>query len=168
MKPTALVPMGPAELMMETHKDQLVLCHRLEFIADSLPYFVDRQTCIGVARTLGPLIRRAHKLEEEIVFPAVRDHWKALENIEKTLERLRYEHLEDECFAEELHDALMAYGCGEKRPGPDAFGYMLRGFFEGLRRHIAFEQEMIVPLFSMTNTALRTRPGDAELVQRFG
>lgn len=165
MKPSALVPTRPAELMIKTHKDQLVLCHRLEFIADSLPYFVDRKSCIGVARVLGPLIQRAHKLEEEIVFPAVRDRWKALENIDKTLERLRYEHLEDECFAEELHDALMAYGCGENRPGPDAFGYMLRGFFEGLRRHIAFEQEMIVPLFSMTNTAFQTLPNDPEPMQ---
>lgn len=168
MKHADLVPEHSAKLLMQTHRDQLVLCHRLEFIADSLPYFVDRQACIGVAQTLGPLIHQAHRLEEDIVFPAVRDRWKALINIDKTLERLRDEHLEDEGFAEELHDALMAYGCGENRPGPEAFGYMLRGFFEGLRRHIAFEKEMILPLFSMTSSAVQTVPTKPERVQKLG
>lgn len=131
-----------AALLTATHRDQLALCRSLEAIADSLPSHVDRAACLNAARALGPLISRAHDLEERLVFPAI----EARHAISASIERLKYEHMEDVCFSEELHDALMAYGRGSPRPAPDAFGYMLRGFFEGLRRHIAFEQEIIVPL----------------------
>jgi hypothetical protein len=40
----------------------------------------------------------------------------------------------------------------------DAAGYMLRGFFEGVRRHVAFEREMLAPLMKL---ALR-RAGSPE------
>ena len=41
---------------------------------------------------------------------------------------------------------------GESRPNlaPDAAGFMLRGFFESLRRHVAFERQLLVPLFELT------------------
>lgn len=143
----------PAALFAAAHRDQLALCDLLEEIADSLPGAIDRPNCIGAARALGPLIQRAHDLEEDIVFPAISMRWRDLVDIEATMERLRYEHIEDACFSEELYDALMAYGRGEDRPNPEAFGYMLRGFFESLRRHIAFEREVIMPLFAMAETA---------------
>lgn len=135
-----------AALLLATHRDQLALCRSLEAIADSLPTDIDRAACINAARALGPLISRAHDLEEVQIFPAIERRRAAAIDLTRTIERLKYEHMEDVCFSEELHDALMAYGRGEPRPTPDAFGYMLRGFFEGLRRHIAFEQEIIVPL----------------------
>ena len=34
----------------------------------------------------------------------------------------------------------------------DKLSYMLRGFFEGLRRHIAFEKEHLVPLLMQKGT----------------
>jgi hemerythrin-like domain-containing protein len=150
-----IAPTGPTrsaatiqliEMLTATHRDQLALCRTLEAIADSLPAALDRSVCISTARALGPLITRAHDLEEDLIFPAIEQRWPEIEGMSKTIERLKYEHMEDICFSEELHDALMAYGKGEDRPSPEAFGYMLRGFFESLRRHIAFEQEVIWPL----------------------
>lgn len=138
------------DMLCATHRDQLALCAALEAIADSLPNDIDRPACINAARALGPLITHAHALEEDVIFPALESRWQQLTGLGHTLERLRFEHLEDICFSEELFDALMAYGRGVDTPSPDAFGYMLRGFFESLRRHIAFEQEVIVPLFRLT------------------
>lgn len=135
-----------AEMLVATHRDQLSLCRTLEAIADSLPTKIDRATCITAARALGPLITRAHDLEEDLIFPAIENRWTGKAGLSRTIERLKYEHMEDVCFSEELHDALMAYGRGDDRPSPEAFGYMLRGFFESLRRHIAFEQDVIIPL----------------------
>lgn len=137
------------DLLNATHRDQLALCTMLEGIADSLPNTIDRCTCITAARALGPLIAKAHDLEEHMIFPAVRERWAASSDIAATIERLEFEHMEDICYSEELFDALMAYGKGDERPSPEAFGYMLRGFFESLRRHIAFEQDVIVPLFKL-------------------
>ena len=31
----------------------------------------------------------------------------------------------------------------------DAFGYMLRAFFEGVGRHVAFEKAILVPLLAL-------------------
>ncbi len=145
-------PEGIGDFLLASHRDQLALCTSLEAIADSLPGQIDRSACINAARALGPVITHAHTLEEDVIFPAILLRWPQLSGLNHTIERLKFEHLEDICFSEELYDALMAYGRGEDRPAPDAFGYMLRGFFESLRRHIAFEQEVIVPLFRLGNS----------------
>ncbi|GGA44249.1 hemerythrin domain-containing protein [Pelagibacterium lentulum] len=142
-------PYGLGDFLLASHRDQLALCASLEAIADSLPAQIDRPACINAARALSPVISHAHTLEEDVVFPAIARRWPQLSGLTRTIERLKFEHLEDICFSEELYDALMTYGRGEDRPAPEAFGYMLRGFFEGLRRHIAFEQEVIVPLFRL-------------------
>lgn len=158
--PRGLAARDPDRLLAflgTSHRDQRVLCDQLEAIADSLPEQVDRALCLYAARALGPLIAHAQALEEEVLFPALESRWRGLPGMARTLERLRLEHCEDACFAEELFDALMAYGRGVPDPAPETFGYMLRGFFEGLRRHIAFEEEVVVPLFGLV--ARRGRDG---------
>jgi hypothetical protein len=77
-------------------------------------------------------------------FPDDRQRLADLEDIETTLTRLRFEHCEDECFAEELTEALHALGAGRAEINIEATGYMLRGFFEAMRRHIAFESEHLL------------------------
>ena len=158
------------------------LCAALEAIADALPDNLDTQHTLHVARLIGPTIRRAHAFEEKTVFPLLEAHFATRPELSATLERLHFEHWEDESFAEELAeklvDAVMRVASrrrGERpkagpavrfaaiepahAPGADgrhaqadpqaeALGYMLRGFFEGLRRHIAFEEEHLVPLLA--------------------
>nr|WP_312891188.1 hypothetical protein [Mesorhizobium silamurunense] len=55
--------------------------------------------------------------------------------------RLRAEHVEDQCFGDEVAETLVAIGHGDPIEPAEVVGFMLRGFFEGLRRHIAFERE---------------------------
>lgn len=125
------------------HGEQLALCRELEEIADSLPTTINRQKCIYAAKALGPLIKGIHHYEETVLFPTLQASPDATEALGPTLERLKFEHCEDECFAEELTDALLKLGSGE-RVNMEAVGYMLRGFFEGIRRHIAFEREHLL------------------------
>ena len=66
--------------------------------------------------------------------------------MQNALERLQYEHWKDESFAEEVSDGLIKFVSDSDHPSADTLAYMLRGFFEGLRRHIAFEAEHILPL----------------------
>lgn len=63
--------------------------------------------------------------------------------------RLRAEHVEDECFAGEVTEILLAIGHGETVENPEAIGFMLRGLFENLRRHIAFEREHVLPMIGI-------------------
>lgn len=136
----------PIAALRKAHKDQLLLCDRLEEIADSLPDGINRQKCMYAARALGPMIRGVHRFEEDVVFPMIAERRGQDEKIDTTLNRLRFEHCEDECFAEELTEALHALGSGDQDVNIEAIGYMLRGFFEAMRRHIAFESEMLLPM----------------------
>lgn len=131
---------------MEQHsKEQLELCYVLENIADSLPDDVDPQTCLHTARALYPAIKSAHEFEENLLFPVLDEMKKSDPALNSSLERLRYEHWEDESYSQELTDVLMNWAKGSGNRNPETTGYMLRGFFEGIRRHIAFEGEHIIP-----------------------
>lgn len=143
---TLQIPVGadPVQVLLKAHLDQLALCDRLEEIADSLPDQVNRQKCIYAALALGPMIRGLHKFEEEVVFPLIAAEHVGDELTTRTLNRLKFEHCEDECFAEELIEALHDLGAGKRDMNMEATGYMLRGFFEALRRHIAFENELLL------------------------
>lgn len=122
------------------HAEKLELCVALEAIADDLPARVDRLKCLSIASTLVPLLRACHSLEEEEVFPA----FVAERGEERVIARLAAEHLEDDCAAEDLTEVLLAIGHGAPIGNPEAFGYMLRAFFEAVRRHIAFERDHIL------------------------
>ena len=143
---TLRIPAGtdPVQVLLKAHLDQLALCDRLEEIADSLPDQINRQKCIYAALALGPMIRGLHKFEEDVVFPLIAAQNAGDELTAKTLTRLKFEHCEDECFAEELIEALHDLGAGRAAINMEATGYMLRGFFEALRRHIAFENELLL------------------------
>ena len=137
----------PAAVMKRAHHEKLRLCEALEEIADSLPGQVDRLKCIGIASTLVPLLRSVHQYEEEIIYPAYEAAVGSGSG--QTSSRLRAEHLEDQCFADEITEVLMAIGHGEAIENAEAVGFMLRGLFETMRRHIAFESEHILPLMGL-------------------
>lgn len=130
------------------HAQMLRLCGLLEEVADSLPASVDRRKCLMIACELEPLVRGIHRFEEETLLPA---YERALERRGRgrgSLERLLAEHVEDECFAGELSEALLLLGRDGCVDNPEALGFMLRGFFEGQRRHVAFEREHVLPEIS--------------------
>lgn len=139
-----------ARTMAENHACLIAVCDALEAVADSLPNNVDRQQCLLLSRALGPLLFRTQELEEKQVFPALL----RLERLELTgtIDRLRLEHQVDLCYAEEVQEMLKSYGEGRQEIAPDAAGFMLRGFFESMRRHIAFERELLAPLLELAST----------------
>ncbi len=147
---------NPVEAFFRAHDDQLALCQALEEIADSLPDQVDRQKCMLAARQIWPLLRGVHSFEEKIIFPALADRLAHVDGIDETIARLKSEHAEDECYAEELTDTLLLLGAGDRGVNFDAVGYMLRGFFESVRRHVAFEREIVLRLARGSETTTDT------------
>lgn len=127
--------------MARAHEEKLKLCDALEAMADDLPSRVDRLRCLAVANTLLPLLRECHRFEEEIVFPSVA----RASGGQAIVARLKAEHLEDDCAAEDISERLLAHGHGHPIENPEALGYMLRALFGSLRRHIAFERDHLLP-----------------------
>lgn len=130
--------------LKKAHDAQLTLCTALEEIADSLPGNINRQKCIYAAKSLIPLVNGIHRYEEEALFPMLESKGGGDKALAEAIARLKFEHVEDECFAEELTDTLTRLGSGDGAVNAEAAGYMLRGFFESIRRHIAFEQQFML------------------------
>ncbi len=126
--------------------DQLALCDALESVADSLPSSIDRQTCLQLARAIKPLMARAHDIEEKQLFPEIRRQSQFHVSSDTVLEAFLQDHASDLYYSDEVSEALMALGRGQPSPSLEATGYLLRGFFDGLRRHIAYEGRLVALL----------------------
>ena len=55
---------------------------------------------------------------------------------------------------------LLSYAEGRPTHSAEATGYMLRGFFEALRRHIAIEEELSTALRSTAEAGLAARSAE--------
>ncbi|MFV0474554.1 MAG: hemerythrin domain-containing protein [Pikeienuella sp.] len=122
---------------------QFALCLALESLADSLPARMDTYEAIRLLEKLNATLRQIHRFEETMVFPVLMI---SARDLRETLERLRTEHLEDEDQAADIRDALETY-VTHRGGAPDEIGYMLRGLFTAMRRHLAFDRDQILPQY---------------------
>jgi hypothetical protein len=53
-----------------------------------------------------------------------------------------------------LTEILLEIGHGGAVENPEALGFMLRAFFETIRRHVAFEREHVIPTIAAQLDAL--------------
>jgi hemerythrin-like domain-containing protein len=136
---------SPVKIIELAHSELLQLCASLEEIADSLPETVDTALCADVAAKLVPLTSDVHRFEETILFPWLEQRYPERQNLLESLRRLKSEHLEDEGYADEISETLLRL-TEHERVQPETVGYMLRGFFEGMRRHISTEREYLYEL----------------------
>lgn len=128
---------------------QLALCDELEGIADSLPNEISTYHCLLAAQRIYPIIKSAHIFEETKLFPVIEDS--DMLNVSATMDRLHGEHWADEEYSHELSESLKDFVAGRDN-NSEKLGYMLRGFFEGLRRHIAFEREFVAPILNSSSS----------------
>lgn len=131
------------------HRSLLSLCDALEAVADSLPGRVDHSLCRHLAQSLTMVLQRAQQVEERLAFPLLETWQSGGVALADALTRLRQEHQTDQSYAADIEEVLRAYGDGWPVLSADAAGFMLRGFFEALRRHIAFEQQLLIPLLRL-------------------
>ncbi len=128
-------------------EQQFHLCQQLEALADSLPSKLDTRAAMMLTDQLRTVLRRCHRTEETIIFPALQ---MADPQTKTILERLRQEHLEDEDHASDVCDAVRAFVDDINRKKAEELGYMLRCLFVSLRRHLAFDHDYILPLYFRT------------------
>jgi hypothetical protein len=136
--------------MKRAHLEKLELCAALERIVDTLPR-VDCLACLAAGNAIVPLLRNIHQYEETVIFPVYDAALTGSDANLASTRRLRAEHVEDECFASEVTEILLAIGHGKTIDNAEAVGFMLRGFFESLRRHIAFEREHVLPMIGIVD-----------------
>jgi len=142
----AWVSRNALDLIEQEHQIQACICDSLEQIADGLPDRVDRQRCVRVADALRHELPMHHRDEECGLFPLIEERAFPDDNIHDILARLALEHATDESFASELLESLDNLADGVRVKNPDMVGYMLRCFFESYRRHIIWENMVVLPL----------------------
>jgi hemerythrin-like domain-containing protein len=101
---------------------------------------------LSIAETAVPLVLRAHAFEEQVVFPYLDRDPELPDSAKRSFERLKFEHIGDEDYANDLCISLREFVTHRDRVNPETLSWMLRGFFEGLRRHVAFEEALLLPL----------------------
>ena len=136
----------PLDLILKEHDTHQVLCNLLEEIADSLPADVDLKKARVAVEALKNELPLHHRVEEEALFPTLIKYASDEDNVNEIVDRLNEEHVVDESFAEELIEILEDLAQGNPIEDANMFGYMLRGFFENYRRHIMWENNVVLPL----------------------
>jgi hemerythrin-like domain-containing protein len=136
----------PLQAIAREHRLQACQCDALERIADGLPDEFDR----AAVASLLPALRRdlsAHVDDEERgLFPLLRRRAHLEDNLESILVQLAEEHAADLEYAEEVIAQLEEVVRLGRVPNPDMLGYMLRGFFQAQRRHLMWEDAVLLPL----------------------
>lgn len=137
---------NPLDEIAHTHAVHLQLCDAMEKIADGLPDEVDKRLCAQLVSCLQYDLPLHHSDEEEGLFPLLLARAEPSDGLEQVFERLTSEHQSDTDFASEIAEALEAMGRGERPENAEMMGYMLRGFFERYRRHVHWEDALVMPL----------------------
>lgn len=138
--------LDPIDWLEMEHKLHAGLCDVLEQIADGLPDAVNPRECHRALAILKRDLPLHHKDEEEGLFPLLEQRARPGDNISEHLAQLSLEHATDESFAEELSEELEFLSMGESARNANTLGYMLRGFFESYRRHLHWENLVLLPL----------------------
>ena len=137
---------NPLDIIAHAHAMQQELCDVLERIADGLPDDVDRRLCARAAASLQYEIPLHHRDEEEALFPQLRLRVEPSDDLGDILDRLAAEHAADTDLGAEIAEWLEQLAEGKRLANPDMVGYMLRAFFESYRRHIHWENTLVMPL----------------------
>jgi hemerythrin-like domain-containing protein len=138
-------PDNPLEMISLEHRDHIELCDKLEEIADSLPNSIDVKACSRAALALRHRVGMHHAVEEEALFPLLTARAGNDAGFMRTLQRLQDEHRTDEGYCDEVLELLTSLSEGNQPENANAAGYLLRGLFECMRRHIAFEEDHLLP-----------------------
>jgi len=128
------------------HHAERNLCDMLERIADNLLEPLDTELARTVIVSMRNCLKRHVILEEKYLYPVLTKRLCPGDLAENLLEHIRCEHSTDESLAHDTADQLELALVSGRVANPEMLGYMLRGFFECRRRHIAWEDAIVLPL----------------------
>lgn len=126
------------------HSAQRALADLLESLADSLPDCVNRAAAALAASMLRTAYPRHCAAEDAALFPVL-ERVCAEEVTLKAMRQAAREHEDTAGQAIELAEALDALAASGRPENPESLGFMLRGFFDGLRRHLDWCEAAILP-----------------------
>jgi hemerythrin-like domain-containing protein len=143
-------------LLIAEHGEQRRLCSVLEQIADKLPEVPSPDAIIDVGRRLSSYSQRHFPLEARL-FLRLANHANC-PSAARILSEVSHNHAIDAIHADDLAAELQRLSGTTRAVHPGQLAYMLRCFFDGCRRAIAFEELALLKLGGerLTPAARRT------------
>ena len=130
--------------LIADHAAQRRLCTTLEGIADALPDMPDHDKVAHLEFQLSAYSRRHFPLETALFARLAADARCA--TADRILKEIRYYHAIDALHADDLAIELKRLSESTEAVQPGELAYMLRCFFDGCRRAIAFEELALLRL----------------------
>ncbi len=130
-------------MIVQDRSIQRTICDNLEQIADQLGGPVDSDLCLSVLQSLENDLPLYH-LDEELFFSVLCSQDENDQALANFAELATAEHRINETYFFELAEPLSEIGTGGERYNINTVGYMLRCCFEGLRRHLNWEDAALV------------------------
>lgn len=138
----------PIHALNRCYTDLLSICDALEAVADGLPNNVSATQCTELATEIVDLLALTHREEEAVLLPFLASSPRP--ELRHLARRLREEHDYDDDAVIEVREALLALAARHPLRSADATGYLLRSFFESLRRHVRAEQDLLAIFTDLT------------------
>lgn len=136
----------PLDFIESEHDSQRVLCDRLVELANDQ----DLMPIIGEAEAVLAFITKElplhHKDEETDLFRMLRHRCRPEDGIDAILVHLAWEHTLDRFLTYDLRLDLKALVDGKTPDNPAGVFMDLRTFAESQRRHLDWEEKIVVPL----------------------
>lgn len=137
---------NPLDLFEGSVGEREFVCDQLEAIADYLPNRIDIRRVLSAMQFLRIKLPVYHRDERNGLFPLLKRRAPRSSGIEKIIARMEICQIDDEDYAQEVVELLEALAGDNLIANPTAAGYLLRGFFQGYRRYLAFQRLTILPL----------------------
>lgn len=149
----------PIEFILNEHYRQRRLCDRLDELTADMETSPVAQRADALQTFLTEDLRLHLEDEERDFFPLLRKRCKDEDEVGEILDMLSQEHELDRDLVGFLLDDLKILASGQQLVNPIRFLVNVREFTETQRRHLAWENAMVLPL-----ARRRLNPGDlAEL-----
>jgi hemerythrin-like domain-containing protein len=136
----------PIGIVAEEHALQRELCDVLEALADDLPKPPDPALVLISLDLLEQSLPSHIRFEEDAFFPLLRARLSQTDVLLHVLNCLGDEHDRELGAIAEVADALRSVLESGVSGRAEMLGYLLRGFFEGQRRHMAWEDKVVLPV----------------------
>lgn len=133
------------DIIQLERSDQRELCDGMELIANQLPDDVDIELYERIHEKLRHNLPIYHE-NEEALFEYTNRHESSLVEVTPILRCVRLEHATHNCFADEIYEYLGVLRTGSGVRDPSTIGYMLRSCFHSIRRHLTWEDLILMPV----------------------
>jgi len=130
--------------LIADHADQRRLCHALEHVADALPNLPTPNEITTLARQLTDYSRKHYPIEESL-FQRL-EQGAGCPTVARVVDQIRDNHAIDGLHADDLAAELGRLSGTRRTTQAGELSYMLRCFFDGCRRAIAFEELALMKL----------------------